>query len=366
MTLLELAQNLGFDLKKTSNCKGGEYHSACPACGEGIDRFVIWSELNRYWCRRCGVSGDAIQFCRDFMKLSFREACYRINDTTRLHTKCQLKRSVSERFSVAQEPPKIWQDKASTFVDWTQKQLERTPIVMKELYQRGFRDETIIQNKLGYVINPSSVGSRDFFRERSEWGLPCEYKTEGKRKKLWLPSGLLIPTISNNGGVYKLKVRRQEWYPQDPLPKYVEISGSKSSPSLHGDITSSVAIVLESELDSVLIQQEASDVCFCVALGGSTKKPDFYTDHLLRKFKLILWCLDNDEAGRKAALWWRETYPHLKFWPVPIGKSPGDALKDHGINLREWILRGIAKNSEVSSQVESIDKPNSKEIFNHE
>ena len=44
MTLLELAQNLGLDLKKTSHTKGGEYHSACPGCGEGVDRFVIWPE----------------------------------------------------------------------------------------------------------------------------------------------------------------------------------------------------------------------------------------------------------------------------------------------------------------------------------
>ena len=353
MTLLELAQDLGLDFKKTSHCKGGEYHSACPACGEGVDRFVIWPEHNRYWCRRCNVSGDSIQFCRDFMGMSFGEACQRINNTSRFHNPCQLKRPIQGRLSFAQEPAKNWQDKASAFVNWAHRRLKSSPMAMSELHQRGFHDQTIIQNKLGYSINSYSSGCHDFFRERSEWGLPCEYKVGGKAKKLWLPAGLVIPTISNDGSVYKLKVRR-EWHIQDPLPKYVEISGSKTCPSLYGEITKKVAIILESELDAMLIQQEAGDVCCCVALGGATKRPDFYTDHLLRKFTLLLWCLDNDEAGKNAALWWRNTYAHLRFWPIPIGKSPGDAVKDHKINLRGWILKGIQFYSKEPAQCSNI------------
>lgn len=365
MKLLELAQELGLDLKKTSNSKGGEYHGACPGCREGENRFMIWPELNRYWCRRCDAKGDAMQFCFDFMNMSYREAFQRMDGASCYHSQHQFKRQVYEPFPLAHEPPKVWKEKASIFLDWAQKQLKQALTVRKELYERGFRDETIIQYKLGYVINPSVGRSKDLFRERSEWGLPCEYKSGGEIKKLWLPSGLLIPTISGDGGVYKLKVRRHEWSPNDPLPKYVEISGSKSCPSIYGDIQNRVAIILESELDSMLIQQDAGDLCCCLALGGSTKKPDFYTDHLLRKFTLVLWCLDNDDAGRKAALWWRETYRHLRFWPVPIGKSPGDALKDHGIDLREWVLRGITKYSGSGSEAQSIDKFQLKEIVNN-
>lgn len=341
MKSLELAQDLGLDLKMTSHSKGGEYHSACPACGDGVNRFMVWPEGNRYWCRRCNVRGDAIQFCRDFMRMSFQEACLRINNTSGCSTPLQIKSPVKEVRFFPQEPSKAWQDKATAFVDWAHKQLKVSPLVMKELQQRGFQARTIIHNKLGYSINRSSFGNPDFFRERSEWGLPCEYKAGGKAKKLWLPAGLVIPTISNDGCVYRLKVRRREWHAADPLPKYVEISGSKSCPSLYGDITSKVAIVLESELDAMLIQQEAGDICCCVALGGASKRPDFYTDQLLKKFTLILWCLDNDDAGKMSARWWREKYPHLRFWPVPIGKSPGDALKDHGLNLRDWVLKGV-------------------------
>jgi DNA primase len=341
MTLLELAQDLGMDLKKTSLCKGGEYHGACPSCGEGVDRFVIWPEVDRYWCRRCDVSGDSIQFCREFLNMSFREACFKLNARTFLHNQGQIKLREQVRNFSAQDPSKVWQEKASVFVDWAHKLLGRYPQVLEELFQRGFKGHTIEQFKLGYSLNPAGVGTKDFFRERSEWGLPSECKVGGQKKKLWLPSGLVIPTTSADGRVIKLKVRRQEWQSTDPLPKYIEISGSKSCSSIYGDITCKVAVVLESELDAILIQQEVKELCFCVALGGATKRPDHYTDCLLRGCNLILWSLDNDEAGSKVALWWREKYPHLRFWTAPIGKSPGDAFKDHGICLHDWILSGI-------------------------
>ncbi len=354
MTLLELAQDLGLDPKKTSNSKGGEYHSPCPGCGEGADRFMIWPELNRYWCRRCDTNGDAIQFCRDFMKLSYHEARQRINGTSHLPSLYQIRQPITEKLVVAQDPPKIWQEKASTLLEWSHKQLIRSPSAMDELHQRGFNMHTISRFKLGYSINPSSK-SQDFFRDRSEWGLPPENKVDGSAKKLWLPSGVVIPTMCDDGSVCKLKVRRQKWHKDDVLPKYVEISGSKACPSIYGNITNQVAVVVEAELDAMLIQQEAQDVCCSMALGGATKKPDFFTDHLLRKFSLILWCLDNDEAGKKAALWWRETYPHLRFWPVPIGKSPGDAFQYHGINLRDWILQGIEHYSKTKALFENLN-----------
>jgi len=342
MTLLALAHDLRIELKKTSNCRGGEYHGACPSCGDGIDRFVIWPQLNRYWCRRCGIRGDSIQFCRDFMTMSFHEAYERVNsEPFCLFNQGQHKRIIREKFTIIQEPPKQWQDKALAFVEWAQKQLKHYPQAMKELSRRGFQESTILQFKLGYCINSSLLSKRDLYRERTDWGLSCEYREDGKVRKLWLPNGLVIPTISKSGSILKLKVRRDQWHKEDRLPKYVEISGSMACPSIYGNTDLEIAIVLESELDAQLIQQVANDLCFCVALGGASKRPDLQTDLFLKEAKLILWCLDNDEAGKSAAFWWRETYSHLKFWLVPIGKSPGDALQHHNINLRDWILTGI-------------------------
>ena len=228
---------------------------------------------------------------------------------------CQV---FKEKFNLSLEPPKLWQEKASAFVQWSQNQLQRSLDTLQNLYQRGLNESTINQYKLGFCENPLSYSSKDFFRDREEWGLTCECKPYGKPKKLWLPSGLVIPTMSSNGSVIKMKVRRQQWCKEDPLPKYVEISGSMQCPSIFGNITNKVVVVVESELDALLIHQNTEDICFCTALGGVSKKPDLKCDHLLREAKLILWCFDNDEAGKNAALWWRQTYSNLRFWPAPV------------------------------------------------
>lgn len=53
--------------------RSGEYAGPCPFCG-GEDRFLVWLESDRYWCRRCQKKGDSIQFLRDYKGLSFHEA----------------------------------------------------------------------------------------------------------------------------------------------------------------------------------------------------------------------------------------------------------------------------------------------------
>jgi len=71
--LLRLAER-DISLRKVSTTTGGEYCGPCPDCG-GEDRFRVWPETGRYWCRGCGRKGDSIQFLRDFHGLSFRDAC---------------------------------------------------------------------------------------------------------------------------------------------------------------------------------------------------------------------------------------------------------------------------------------------------
>lgn len=332
--MVEFANEAGLRIFKASSI--GVYHSDCPNCGEGTDRFTIWSESDRYWCRRCKISGDAIQFARDYLNLDFRTAHKRVKGCVPDKSIIYDRPSI-ETLRSAVEPSQQWKDKALKLVNWSIEKINDLPLVKKDLYTRGFNDKTIQEFKLGFCINKQSHNTNDFFRERAEWGL----KSHHEGKKLWIPSGLVIPTFSQEDGILKLKIRRQDWHFKDPLPKYVEISGSKQCPSYYGKGNKDVLFVVESELDAMLIQQEASDICSCLALGGSTKKPDIETHQTLLKAKLILWCLDNDEAGRKSALWWRETYSNLRFWPVPIGKSPGDAMKDHKLNLREWIDEGI-------------------------
>jgi len=69
--------------------QGKEHGAPCPACG-GDDRLRIWIDdktpSGRYWCRQCGVSGDAIRWLMDWEDMTFPEACEATGQTHKLDT----------------------------------------------------------------------------------------------------------------------------------------------------------------------------------------------------------------------------------------------------------------------------------------
>lgn len=300
MNLLDLVKEIGLTPKRKAACHAGEFCSPCPFCKEGVDRFLIWPHRHnkngvyqggRFSCRVCGKYGDAITFLRLLHDMSYQNAC------AQLHIEPKLKNSVSPKSSVpkphvAENPPEVWKRKAACFVEWAHKQLLGSKEGMNLLISRGLKKDSIDYFTLGY-------SPQTFFRNRNDWGLPYVVRDDGKPLRLWLPAGIVIPTY-NADNVIKIKIRRSDWKEGDQKPKYVEISGSKLTPSIYGDISLPFALVLESELDALLIQQEASDLAYCVALGGSTKPLDADTEQVLRKTSQILFLPDLDLAGATA------------------------------------------------------------------
>lgn len=76
MELRELVEQ-DVRLAKVSNRDGGEYHGACPVC-HGVDRFVVWPEKGRFWCREtgngCDFHGDTITYLMRLRGKTFRQA----------------------------------------------------------------------------------------------------------------------------------------------------------------------------------------------------------------------------------------------------------------------------------------------------
>jgi DNA primase len=336
MSLIDLALQAGLQPRRTASTHGGEYHSPCPACN-GNDRFTIWPISGRYWCRRCEVSGDAIQFCRNFLGLTFQEACLKLNVEPRGCISRTLAVPPEFDFKTATEPTEQWQEKAMTFTHWAHQQLLLNQNILSLLFERGFTEQSIMKYKLGYCKNTKVQTINDIFSLRQSWGLPLALKPDGNEKKLWLPHGIVIP-IFRDEKIIKLKIRRQDWQLGDQH-KYVVISGSTSSPAIFGDMLLQPPLLVEAEFDAMLIQQEASDVCSCIALGG-LGKPDLATHRLLMKCPIVLFALDFDDAGKDAYNFWRHTYPQLRPWPISETKSPGDAFQA-GVNLKQWVLDGL-------------------------
>lgn len=102
------------------------------------------------------------------------------------------------------------------------------------------------------------------------------------------------------------------------------------------------AVIVESELDALLLSQEAGDLAGVVALGNAQAKPDRITHEALTRATVILVSLDTDTAGAKAAWgFWPATYgDKARRWPTPIGKDPSDAW-GKGLDIGAWIQAGI-------------------------
>jgi hypothetical protein len=266
--------------------------------------------------------------------MSYPQAC----EALRIEPK-RRSRSLFSRNSVpiftphpAEPPSLLWQSKAQEFVDICHHRLLQTPYALDLLQQRGFSAERIERFYFGW--NPTTI-----WLPRNDW------RFEGaEEKKLWIPQGLVIPIFDSvNGKPTKLKIRRNEWKEGDELPKYVEISGSIQRPAVFQSASmGSIAVIVESEFDAMLVHQFTSDLCFTVALGGAGKRPDAYCHQLLMGASRIVFALDADQAGANAFRWWKSNYSNLRLWLPPIGKSPGDAWAA-GIDLRHWIVEGICE-----------------------
>lgn len=101
-----------------------------------------------------------------------------------------------------------------------------------------------------------------------------------------------------------------------------------------------VWVIVRSESDAELINQDAGDLVGAVALGSVAARPDEALAGRLRGAALILNALDSDVAGAKAHKWWSDHFPQADRWPVPGGKDPGDYRKAGG-DIRAWIRAGL-------------------------
>jgi DNA primase len=332
MNLLEIVQLQGYSPKRVSSVNGGEYHSPCPACG-GKDRFSIHLGKDRYYCRQCKLHGDSIQFCRDFLGMDYRSACAKVGVVDLKFTATKKAREVQFVPKQIRFPSKEWQAKAADFVMESHQALIDDPKKIHLLKNtRGLSIETIKSFSLGWNFADRWISSR------SEWGLSREFHESGHEKKLWIPKGIVIPTIVE-GIVVRLKIRRLDWIEGDKLGKYIIFPGSSAHPSIFGERLCLIVVLVEAELDAMLVIQEAGDLCCCITFGG-LGHPDEMTHQWLQSKKTIICALDFDDAGRKASLFWRSTYPNLCMWPVPVEKGPCDAFLA-GIDLRRWIAEGI-------------------------
>ncbi len=208
------------------------------------------------------------------------------------------------------------------------------------IQNKGLTEATIKEFSLGFIPN-------DQWEPAPEWGLVKVLKDNGKAKQLWFPRGHVIP-LWHGDQILRVRIRRPKAAGD---PRFFLLRGSDTRAMILGT-DKPVSVLVESELDALLLHQEAGDLVNVVALGNAQSRPDKEAADLLQQSRLILLALDADAAGGKESWqWWREHYPQARRWAPAAGKDPGD-MWARGFNIRRWVELGLMEYKEVAGQPE--------------
>jgi DNA primase len=337
MTIMELLAADGYFSKKVASTGGGEYAGPCPFCRDGKDRFRVWPEQGeggRWWCRQCGKSGDVIQYLREMRGLSFREACAYIGKVVSPSPHSRMTTRPHWQPRRTTKPGELWQARARRLVEEGEERLFQPQGQGKDLLdwlreKRGLSAETVKVHHLGF--HP-----KDTWDKPEHWSLEPVLKDNGVAKKLWVPRGLIIPYFKGEH-LLRMRIRRPRGAGD---PRYYLLKGSDTRAMVWSP-DRPVILVVESELDGMLLNQEAADLAGVVALGSAQARPDHAVAAVLRQSRLILIALDGDDPGaREAWRWWTKHFPQARRWPPIDGKDPGE-MWQAGVDLCTWVMVGI-------------------------
>lgn len=343
-----------------------EWVGACPECG-GKDRFCVWPDEHknfRYYCRQCGIRGDAIDYLRKYERLTYLDACHELGITPALQSR--LLRARVQTFSPARQftPREIdrekWRKAALGFEKQCLANLQSAGGQM-ELARRGLTPVTGAYCSIG-------VNFIDCWQERSVWGLPDAPGNSGRnRTEFFIPAGLVI-SVTENGKPASITIRRRNEFGA----RYRELPGSlQNSYCLFPEIAmyevehderskfaifeeQANGIICESALDAALLWQETDRKYIIVATNGSGKPIDDESLRILRGCPRVIAIPDNDDGGEAAYRQWQEQIPGIELLNPDNGyKDIGD-MWQAGKNLRLWINHDI--NPEVDNVLRQIDR----------
>lgn len=299
----------------------------CHSCGQDSDLVGIFNATH-------GRDADDSDGCRDFVKKYCPDAGGRKPISRGMRRKSQESWAPPSTTL----PPALWIQKASTFVEHSIERLQNNEEQLAELASCGISADVARLCRFGW-------NEKDKWPPLSAWGLPSEKNDQGKEKKIWLPTGLVMPAI-RGGQVVKLKIRRPD--PKTPwgdVRKYWEVKGGANSLfHVYGRPTCRIWILVETERDAAMLWAHCHKMGVgAIGAGGAAKRPCEDVATLLRRAKVVLNALDYDQAGAANTYkFWEEEFPNSIRYPAPpsMGKDVGDAYR-RGLDVRQWVWDGL-------------------------
>lgn len=330
---------------------GSEYSGPCIFCADGNDRFRVWEDTQRYWCRQCDQKGDVYQFCKDALAMEHNDILTMLGrGSERSDLKHDQRPILKPQRPTEPEIDRLrWSSQAKLAVAWCHEQLLKNKSLIQWLEsERGINLATIKQWRLGF--SPKKIWS-----EPSQWGF------DGG-KKPFFPCGLVIPHIQHDNSITGINIRR--FKPSDNLPSaiagierqaenesaYARVRGTISKPWIVGYSPGAPRIIVESELDAILLWQELNGLAVPIAVLTAGAKPtadDIGTRDKKEKCPgnvpvKILFSLDFDQAGKERFAWWKQE--HDVFALPPIKGKDVSEMHQAGVPLMLWFKKGLQKN----------------------
>ena len=345
--------------------QGRNFVGSCPFHTEKTGSFTVSPEKQIYHCFGCGEGGDVYKFLTKFTGRPFPqvvselavEAGITIPDAPegytpprpRLTIPVQKKNDTLKPREIS-SPEEVWQKQALLLVLRCHKALLANNEQLAWLELRGISISAVKRFKLGWL------GKEDY-QAYHEWGFKPEKNKKQNWRKIWLPKGITIPWFIDNE-IHRIRIRRDLVPDGDKFGRYIIVKGSGNATMIiprADNRTDTAMIAIEAELDAIAVADIAGDLITVIGNGNTTAKPDINALKILKNSPHILCAFDFDTAGEKTSDEWQDNLREAISWPVPEAKDPGEYVKDHGGDIRAWILAGLPPGLRISRKVQEQD-----------
>ncbi len=250
----------------------------------GRPNLVVYPATQSWYCYRCGVGGDIIQFVERIEGLSFQDAVQKLTDIQVAPTPLPLPPQVKPKSSGPVEHAIL-----DAALEIYQARLLAEPSALAYLEGRGLNRATIQHYRLGYARGDELV---PYLRRRRLSVAAARRAGLLRRGCEFLAGRIVIPEL--RGGQPVWLIGRALHRPAD-APRYLSLPGAKPLLGWEEAGQSGDVYLVEGPFDWLTLRQWDLPA---LALVGTHASADVLES--LQRFDRVYLALDNDDAGRKA------------------------------------------------------------------
>ncbi len=364
---LMLSDIIGRRVKVTR--AGREYKACCPFHHEKTPSFTINDDKQFYHCFGCGAHGDVIKFVMEHDNLAFMDAIEMLAAEAGL----EVPKQSPQQAQKAREEKDLYalMEDATVFLERNLRD-PRNGEVLQYLHERGLKDETIAQFRIGFAPDDGQA-LRTYLRgldykdsDMIQVGV-LKKSTKGGDPYCFFRDRVMFPvpdrrgrTVAFGGRVLPDHLRapsRGDFVP----PKYINSSETPlfhKGRMLYGEPIARRAaaqgqplILVEGYLDVIACAQAGFEGALAPMGTAVTEDQIAVMWQMIPDFtKVPILCFDGDNAGRKAArrvcdraMPLLEPGRSVAFAFMPDGEDPDSLIKSSGVRgFKDILTRNIS------------------------